>query len=242
MSDFRKVLYERYVSNFKGAQSRWSDAELASYFAWSERKFGPALEGLAKDARIVELGCGPGYMLEFLGRKGFRQVSGIDISAEQVALAKARGCDASVNDVFRHLEEGRESYDAIMALDFIEHFHKDELMTLMPALFGALRKGGRLILQTPNGEGLFPRQVIYGDLTHLTVLTPSSMSQLLASFGFTRVRYHETGPAAVGLKGLARVAAWKVLRAAANLVRRIETGKSQAVWTENMICVSERPA
>jgi SAM-dependent methyltransferase len=241
MSDFRTVLYDHYVSKFKGRDSQFGEDSRASYFAWCRYKLLPLLEGFKREGIILELGCGPGYMLELLRTDGFTRVKGIDISKEQAELATSRGCDAEVADVFKYLNGKDEIFDAIIALDFIEHFHRDELMILTALIFRSLKKGGRLVLQTPNGEGLFPRQVIYGDLTHLTIFTPSSLRQILEQVGFQGFYFSETGPAPKNTAGRLRLVSWSVVKSIANIIRRIETGKSQAIWTENMICCCEKP-
>lgn len=242
MSDFRSELYERYVSTFKAAGAEdvaaASRAALDDFLVWCDGCYGPLLDPLPRDTPILELGCGPGDMLEFLRLRGFSDVRGIDLSAEQVEIARGRGLDAQVADVFAFLaspaEQGRSRL--ILAIDILEHFSKDELMRLAPAIRDALAPGGWLLAQTPNGEGLFPNQVIYGDLTHLTVFTPDSMTQLLRLFGFEDFRFYETGPVARGWKGRLRAIAWRLIKGLLNAVRRIQTGKSQAVWTETLIC------
>lgn len=241
MPDFRENFYTHYVSKFKGMNPPLSQATLLSYFTWCEYKFLPLFAGLPATAVILEAGCGPGYILEFLARHGFTQVQGIDISAEQVALARQRGYQAEVADIFPYLDQHPDTFAAILALDFVEHFHKEELLKLAAHLFQALQPGGRLILQTPNGAGLFPRQIIYGDLTHLTIFTPNSLQQLLRQAGFQEFRFLETGPVPKDLTGRLRVGLWRVIKWTANTIRRIETGKTQAIWTENMICYCVKP-
>ena len=103
-------------------------------------------------------------------------------------------------------------------------------------MWDALEPNGYLILQTPNGQGLFPHQVAYGDLTHLTIFTPGSLQQLLRLFGFEHFQFDETGPVPGNLQGKLRGAAWRAVKFVLNLVRKVETGKSQTIWTENMIC------
>ena len=100
MTDFRSKLYERYVSAFKDESSTLREGELQAYFAWCEHKYLPLFAGLAPEAPILELGCGPGHMLRFLQAHGFRELTGIDVSAEQVRLAAASGIEARVADVF----------------------------------------------------------------------------------------------------------------------------------------------
>ena len=74
---FRDELYGQYVSTFKGAAHAADD--------WWSYKYLPLLADLPRDAAILEIGCGGGELLAFLGRHGFDRARGVDISAEQVA-------------------------------------------------------------------------------------------------------------------------------------------------------------
>ncbi|HIG18350.1 MAG TPA: class I SAM-dependent methyltransferase, partial [Candidatus Handelsmanbacteria bacterium] len=167
LSDFRTELYERYVSTFTRSEEPISEAEYRGYSNWCRHWYLPLFEDLPRDCAILELGCGPGDMLEFLGQNGFSAAEGIDLSPEQVQTARDRGLNARVADVFECLESAPQRYRAILALDFLEHFSKGELMKLVPAIRDALEPGGILILQTPNGQGLLSHYVICGDLSHL---------------------------------------------------------------------------
>jgi SAM-dependent methyltransferase len=222
---FREELYRGYVSSFKG------QAE-----AWWRHKYMPLLAGLALDAPILEIGCGGGELLAFLRQQGFLNARGFDISPEQVALAFQRGVHAEVADVFDVL--GREQAALIVAVDVLEHFTRDELVRLAPLLFEALLPGGRLLIQTANGAGLFPRQVIYGDLTHITIFTPHTLAQLLRPCGFVNLQFYETGPIPLRLRGKANVVLWRCIKELANFVRKVETGKRQVIWTENFIALA----
>ena len=239
---FRTALYDRYVSAFKGEGAVLEGAALDSFRAWWGHRLLPQLDGLPPNGRILELGCGAGHVLELLHVHGFTRVEGVDLSPEQVALAAARGVPARVADAREALAAGEGAYAAILAFDFIEHFDRDELLELAPAIWRALAPGGRLVLHTPNGEGLMPGQVIYGDLTHLTIFTPGSLEQLLRLAGFTGFQFSEAGPAPIGLRGRLRVLAWSLVKLLAGVVRRIETGKRQAIWTETMFCCCRKGA
>ena len=240
MPDFRADLYRRYVSTFKKEDlERLAEAD-SSYFRYCDYKYRPIFDVLPRSAAILELGCGSGRMMRYLHSLGFSKVKGVDLSNEQIELALVSGLDAEAGDIFEFLKTNRDPYDAVVAIDCLEHFTKDELMALAPLIHGTLNPGGILVIQTPNGEGLFCRQVIYGDLTHCTVLTPSSLQQLLSLTDFGEFRFFETGPVPGKLSGLARVALWGGLKALANCVRMIEAHKHQSLWTENMICVCSR--
>lgn len=175
MSDFRNELYRRYITAFKTAQPQIDDRALQPYWAWCEHTYLPLLHGLDPNDPILELECGPGYMMHFLKRHGFSKVEGIDVSQEQIRIATSQGLNAKVADAFEYLQSSERTYNAIIAIDFLEHFTKEELIRLFPSIQKALKEGGMLIIQTLNGQGIFPHQVIYGDLTHLTVFTPVSL-------------------------------------------------------------------
>jgi 2-polyprenyl-3-methyl-5-hydroxy-6-metoxy-1,4-benzoquinol methylase len=253
MVDVRSQLYDRYVSTFKRENASLTPEELSHYFKWCDARYFPFLKSLEKSSSILELGCGHGRILNYLRHKGFTNAKGIDISKEQIELARKDGLDAECADVFTYLDtstpsfsrrgsiadDARGGYDCVIAIDFIEHFTKEELFRLFELLRSAMKPGGVLLLQTVNGEGLFPGQIIYGDLTHSTILSPGSLTQLLSAVGFHDIVFSECAPVASGVAGVARSLAWKIVRAGANAIRLIESNKTQQVWTENFICVAE---
>ena len=130
----------------------------------------------------------------------------------------------------------------ILALDFLEHFSRNELAALLSKIRLALKPEGLLVLRTPNGQGLFSGVVAYGDLTHLTILNPGSLRQALQIAGLKVVSIREIPPLRRGFRGWARAIGWATLRSAARLAYKVETGKTQTVWTENVIRAARRPA
>jgi 2-polyprenyl-3-methyl-5-hydroxy-6-metoxy-1,4-benzoquinol methylase len=236
--DFRENLYRGYVSRFKGEPT---DLHGEGAFVWWDHKYLPLLSDVDRGAAILEVGCGSGGLLAYLGRRGFSHVLGVDIAREQIELAHRRGVIAEQHDALAYLATRSETFAAIIAVDVLEHLTRDELAHLAKHLFRALKPGGRLLVQTANGAGLHPGQVIYGDLTHQTIFTPESLGQLLRSVGFDTLAFYETGPIPVRVRGKLDVALWTAIKVVANTVRHIETGKRQAIWTENFICRGFRP-
>ena len=112
--DFRREIYARYVS-LQAASGR-APAQV------DQRRYLALLDGLSPNSLILELGCGQGYLLDFLRAKGFTRIKGIDISGEQVLCAQHKGLNVEQADVFEALENMRGVCDAIVAIDFIEHF------------------------------------------------------------------------------------------------------------------------
>jgi len=211
-----------------------------SALVWYKYKYLPLLSGVKPNDAILDLGCGNGDFMQFLRRNGFINVKGIDISPEQINIAISKGLNTCVADVFDFLKTKEDKFDAIVAIDFIEHFNKEEIINLFPFIHRSLKRGGRLILQTPNGQGLFPQQVIYGDFTHLTIFTPDSLRQILKIAGFDNIQFFETGPIPKDIKGVTRLILWRLVKVIANIFRKIEAGKTQEIWTENLICRCEQ--
>ncbi|MBN1419783.1 MAG: methyltransferase domain-containing protein [Planctomycetes bacterium] len=72
----------------------------------------------AGGARILDVGCGPGWAADELVRCGF-EVAGADGSPEAVAAARGRGIDARVLDI--ETAPVPRGYDAIVCLEVLEH-------------------------------------------------------------------------------------------------------------------------
>ena len=242
MTDYRQPLYQHYVSKFKRSECSAQLAAEGSAWRYFDQKYFRHIQHLRLDDAILDVGCGSGLLLAYLVQKGFRCAEGVDISEEQIELAKARSLQVRCGDVFSLLEGRAEAFEAVIALDLVEHFTKEEALSLFALLFRALKPGGILLVQTPNGQGLFAGQVIYGDLTHCTIFTPESLSQALRLTGFEDIRFDETGPVPGSWKGRLRLLLWNSIKRVANCIRLVETGRRQDIWTETVICVCRKPA
>ncbi|WP_437323598.1 class I SAM-dependent methyltransferase [Sorangium sp. So ce381] len=58
-------------------------------------------DALPRDARVLDLACGDGYLLALLAQRGFGDLAGVDRSAEELAAARARlgaGADLRCED------------------------------------------------------------------------------------------------------------------------------------------------
>lgn len=222
-SDYRGRIYKNYASNFQDAakifdanKSVWWGNNYEHYF----RKWLPE----SKYAAIVDLGCGGGNLLHYFEQRGYSRITGVDISPEQVALARQVTENVVESDAVAFLETQSDKYDLIIGLDIVEHFKKDEVFHFLDACYTALRPGGRIILQTPNAESVFGMKIRYGDFTHEVAFDPNSLKRLLCISGFTKIEGRETGPVVHGPVSLARYLIWKIIRAALALYNLSETG------------------
>lgn len=228
---YREILYSNYHSKFNSLISPIDENILKSLFTHYDYKILPYISKFEKSANILELGCGPGYLLEYLKQKGFNNICGIDISNEQIEIAKSSGHNVFQGDAIEFLQDKKNNYDIIFA--FVEHFTKDELIELTSLIFNALNVGGLFIIRTPNGQGIFAGTVIYGDFTHQTIFTLNSFTQLMIQAGFSKVECFENGPISKDWKGFLRKIIWEMFKFILNIFRISEVGGRIKLFTQD---------
>ena len=123
------------------------------YLAWSGLRPSPARlralaladERIPRGAEVLELGCGAGLpMTAAIARD--RRLTGVDISAAQVALARRNVPGATfIQADFTTLEMAPASLDAVVAFYVLTHVPRDEHAALLGRIRSWLRPGGVLI-------------------------------------------------------------------------------------------------
>ena len=238
---YRQRVYGKYASLFKGEAALF-DRAWAQMFV---RTYSHHLRGwfpAGKDARIVDLGCGSGRLLYLFKALGYSDIHGVDISPEQVALARQVVTDVVEGDIAEYLDGHVAAFDLITAIDLIEHLTKSEAARMLEKCFASLRPGGRLIIQTPNGDSPFVGAVRYGDFSHELCLTPRSLSYLLRLSGFEGVEPREQGPVRHGVVSTVRWCLWRLARLKLKAFNAIETGSGgSGILTRVFITSARKP-
>ena len=133
-----------------GYHAEVDEAERRRTFAGRLRQ----IEELApRRGRVLDVGCSKGTFLGVARDEGWDAV-GIDLNANAVAEARARGLDVRLGDLAdQGLDEA--SFDVVTLFDLIEHT-ADPRATLA-GCHRLLRPDGLLVATTPNIDGLAPR-------------------------------------------------------------------------------------
>lgn len=101
-------------------------------------------------ARAIDLGCGTGLMGAALGRDA-QWLKGVDLSAEMIAAARARGLYASLEQtgLVQALREQQSPFDLIVASDVFNYI--GDLGPVIDAAAARLARGGLLAFSIEKG-------------------------------------------------------------------------------------------
>ncbi|MGA2030820.1 MAG: class I SAM-dependent methyltransferase [Thermoguttaceae bacterium] len=130
--------------------------------AWHLQKFGRVLECLPKTPgqSILDIGCFAGTFLSLLPEETFRSQLGVDILESQVAFANRRfGTPFRSFRYIRHiadLAQIDQTFDCVTLIEVIEHLEEPTICELFRHVSAKLKKGGRLVLTTPNYASCWP--------------------------------------------------------------------------------------
>jgi SAM-dependent methyltransferase len=131
------------------------------------------------DFRLLDVGCGAGNMIHHLSRYG--RVKGLEIDPRPVKVARERGYDVDLFDVTKPMPFHPNTFDAITALDVIEH-NEDDLAILGDS-YRILKPGGHIIITVPALMWLWSHN---DDINaHVRRYSAGELKQKLEQTGFT---------------------------------------------------------
>lgn len=196
-----------------------------------------------RKARILEIGCGHGRFVKAMMGLGYSDVTGVDLSEEQVAFAKLQlGLNNIVQaDAIEWLAENQGTFDCILVIDVFEHLDNSQLLALTGAIYKSLASGGRLIAQIPSGTSPI-NPIIFGDLTHLRAFTPRSMQQLFLNSGFEEFQFSEIAPGTYNMSNFIRYLAWCALKPIIKAFSLLVHGGAArgSIYTSNFIATASK--
>ena len=132
---------------------RWADAAYANL--WQLERALAVLDGLRmirkRTPRILDLGCGTGWLTSILGR--FGPTVGVDLSPLAIRRAQALYPDIRfvAGDLF-DVELPSQSFDIVVSVQVIDHM--DDQVRFMELVARLLSPGGHLILITTNARNV----------------------------------------------------------------------------------------
>lgn len=143
---------------------------------------------IKKGGAVLDAGCGGGVpSAKLLAEKGFR-ITGVDVSEQMIALAKANVPAALIYKSDICLFETRKKFDGIVAWDSLFHLPFDRHEPVFEKLFGMLKKGGYMVFTHGGGRGEITGSM-NGEKFFYSSLGPELTLETLRKIGFKIVKY-----------------------------------------------------
>jgi 2-polyprenyl-3-methyl-5-hydroxy-6-metoxy-1,4-benzoquinol methylase len=243
--NWKARFYKRYASTAGTQDFEYSDEEYEANRLTGMRVYGKYLPE-DPSTPILDIACGGGQFLYFLQKNGYAAAEGIDLSGEQIAVARSKGvANLRCGDYRDQLRSRPGYYGLITAHHFIEHLSKDEIIEFLESIFEALRPGGRVLVSTGNVASLFGASHICADFTHETGFTPRSLQQVLMTMGFEEVTVEGVRQIPLHLKARIRLVLWELVKKMLRFLLVLERGglgkKDQYIVEINMFGTGLKP-
>lgn len=147
----------------------------------------PAIPSYVKGGKILDVGCGTGDTLVLLKKLGW-DTYGIDMDKNAISIGVKRGLHNLKLGTYKDLAKYPDNYfDAIRLYHVIEHL--DDPSLCLSLIRKKLKKGGELIMGTPNMESLVSKifKTYWYNLDsprHLFIFSPITLRKLTEKNGF----------------------------------------------------------
>jgi 2-polyprenyl-3-methyl-5-hydroxy-6-metoxy-1,4-benzoquinol methylase len=189
--ELRTRLIEQYGSHYASGYASVDPRTMTRNVLQSyEMMYGDLVAALAPSSRILDAGCGSGFVLAWLRRHSNIVPIGVDSSAEQVAVARRSLPDVQIfcGDAVEYMQQHPKTFAGIFCTDVLEHIPTPTLLEFVEAVRAALVPNGFFVCRVPNAANLTGTQMRYIDLTHERSFCWRSLFQLLTVAGLEKCR------------------------------------------------------
>lgn len=182
-----KGIKERYLENYNRiARVDLSQDILPVWYRRAQARKIVSYAGCLKGKRILDIGCGKGYILYQM--RSF-DVLGVDISPEYMSYLKAKELNAIVADA--EVLPFNNEFDIAIMTDILEHVLSPDLA--LSSAYGVLKPGGRLIIRVPVNEDISVYKDCEYEFVHLRSFSPESLLDMLIKSGFRVIKHYYDG-------------------------------------------------
>ena len=137
---------------------------------------------IPKDAKILDLGCGPGYFLDEMKTREYTDVTGVTLSPGDIKLCESKGHTIKQYDLsFLPQKDGYfdESVDFIFLRHALEH-SPYPIFSIME-YNRILKQGGKIYIEVPAPDCERKHE---WNLNHYSILGEQQLAALLTRCGF----------------------------------------------------------
>jgi len=145
-----------------------------------------------KNASILVISCGPGYLVNLLKSEGYGHTIGIDSDEDKIKIALNHGLNCHVARAFEFLQDKPEKeYDVIIPEQELSHLTHEETILFLKLCRSRLKDGGTLVTYTLSGANpLVAAENLAHNIDHFYTVTEYSFHQLLELGGFRNIKIY----------------------------------------------------
>lgn len=211
---------------------------------FGEAIFRVAQRYLQLHGTIVDLGCGPGYLLPFLLNHGLT-VKALDSSPQSIRLVAERFAShagflgAEVGDVCSLPLKDQEA-DVVFLIEVLEHLNPEGTGQALKELFRVLKPGGQVFITVPHQENLARQKIacpecgcVFHRVQHQQSFSIPSLRELLIRHGFEPLMVAALNFRDYAGKGLKRLEGW--------LRRTLAGFRRTPRWQPHLVAIGRRP-
>jgi len=134
--------------------------------------------------RVLDIGCGRGAFLEACQGRTIGAY-GVDCDPDMETRCRVKGLEVYEQDVLTHLRSlDDRSLDGIFAARVMEHLTSSELIDLLALAADKMKRGARLIIESPNVDTFSALRRFYVDPTRRQPIGVTTLHFLLTMNGF----------------------------------------------------------
>jgi len=155
--------------------SDWTKENIANFWDWQSKNvsrakqyftysMSPGITRLLKKkdllkGRVLDYGCGTGYLLKQMAKENGVEFYGLDFSADSLASTKVKMAnDINLKDLVLATTLPtpfpNQHFDTITVIETLEHLQEEPLHQTMDELHRILKTNGKVFITTPFNENL----------------------------------------------------------------------------------------
>ncbi len=174
---------QKYYDEYYKNQSKYEGVrthEMHDDFTYKE--FANILKNfIPKNSNILEVGCSTGKLLNFIKKKNYTKLIGIEPAPKCKKIAKKNYGIEVITSTLDNFK-GRKKYDLIIISAVMEHL--TDIRSSVIKMYSLLNKNGMIYICVPDAGGFYKNfNEPYGELSteHINFFTEQSLSQLMSN-------------------------------------------------------------
>jgi 2-polyprenyl-3-methyl-5-hydroxy-6-metoxy-1,4-benzoquinol methylase len=192
MNNVHSLFLEQYTTFYQRVNNNIDPLALSAQdFQNIQLMYGSLIAALPVQSQVLDLGCGTGFLLNWLSKQPGIVPIGVDGSPSQVEVARRQLPETQVfcQDGLDYLREHPNTFAGIFCTDVLEHIPGKALcLEWVAAVVSALKPGGFFCCRVPNAANLTGSYCRYIDFTHERSFTSASLLQFLEVGGLSQCR------------------------------------------------------